>query len=195
MAAEPPAAPALADFGDLDALITRWESAPESSRRVRRVSLGATPADGNWLRTAFPDFGLYIFRHQNRLVAFRCAGAPPKLAPGGHRHDDNLAIEYRLDSEERRDPGSYVYTPSVSQRNRYRCAAAHDVPRRRGQSFATMSARLFDLNNMAPAQCLCWRPDAVAGEIRDQAGTILRIIRITGEALEIFDCVWSRASG
>jgi hypothetical protein len=188
-AAEPPAAPTLADFGDLDALMTRWESTPEPSRRVRRVSLGATSADGNWLRTAFPDFGLYIFRHQNRLVAFRCAGAPPKLAPGGHRHDDNLAIEYRLDSLVRRDPGSYVYTPSVSQRNRYRSAAAHDVPRRRGQTFAMMSARLFDLNDMAPAQCLCWRPDAVAGEIRDQSGTILRIIRITSEALEIFDCV------
>jgi hypothetical protein len=77
----------------------------------------------------------------------------------------------------------------VSQRNRYRSAAAHDVPRRRGQTFAMMSARLFDLNDMAPAQCLCWRPDAVAGEIRDQSGTILRIIRITSEALEIFDCV------
>jgi hypothetical protein len=138
---------------------------------------------------AFPEFGLYIFRHGPSLIAFRCKGAPPKGAPRGHRHDDNLAIEYRLGAHERRDPGSCVYTPSVETRNRYRAAAAHDVPRLRGVALADLGGGLFDLHEVAYAQCLCWRPEGVAGEVRGAFGSILRIVGVTEDALEIYDCV------
>lgn len=185
----PPATPPVADFGYLDELLGRWNSAPNSSRRVRRIPLGAPVDPASWSRAAFPDFGLFLFRQKDRLIAFRCAGAPPKSAPRGHRHDDNLAIEYRLGAGERRDPGSYVYTPSVATRNRYRGAEAHDVPRMQNLSLARVSASLFDVDELAHARCMCWRPDAVAGEVGVASGTILRIVRLTKDALEIYDCV------
>jgi hypothetical protein len=126
------------------------------------------------------------------LISFRCCGAPPKWAPRGHRHDDNLSVEYRLRSAERRDPGSFVYTPSIEMRNRYRAAAAHDVPRARGQPLAKFATAVFDFEQTA-GRCLCWRPDGVAGEVADAAGNVLRILQITQQELTIFDCVESSA--
>lgn len=182
--------PEAAHFGDLSALIARWGAAPEASRRVRRLPLGIDVKPDTWTQAGFPEFGLYVFKHnEGLLISFRCFGAPPLMAPSGHRHDDNLAVEYRFRSTERRDPGTFVYTPSVEQRNRYRAAAAHDVPRICGQSITTVGNALFELKQIAYAQCLCWRPNAVAGEIATSAGKILRILQISGQALAIYDCV------
>jgi hypothetical protein len=184
----PPVAPP-SDFGDGDALLAQWNAAPEEARRVRRLPFGLSLEARSWTRAAFPDFGLYVFRSEDRLVTFRCAGAPPAAAPRGHSHDDNLAIEYRLGPHDRRDPGSYVYTPDTDVRNRYRSAQAHDAPRLRGVSLTRFGDRLFDLDEVAHARCLCWRADAVAGEVKGPFGAILRIVRLTGDALEIYDCV------
>lgn len=180
--------PQPADFGDVEALIARWNGAPEHARRLRRIPFGAAIEPSAWSRAAFADFGLYVFRHGARLVAFRCAGAPPASAPRGHGHDDNLSIEYRLGAQERRDSGSYVYTPGIATRNQYRSAEAHDVPRIRGEALVK-SAGLFDVDEVVYAQCVCWRPNAVAGEVSGPAGTILRVLRLTADALEIYDCV------
>jgi len=183
----PPEAP-IDDFGDIDVLLAQWDAAPEEARRVRRLPFSPSLAARSWARAAFPDFGLYVFRNKDRLVAFRCAGAPPPNAPRGHRHDDNLAIEYRLGPQDRRDPGSYVYTPDANLRNRYRSAQAHDVPRLRGVPLTRFGDPLFDLDEIAHARCLCWRADAVAGEVSGPFGSILRIVRFTSDALEIYDC-------
>jgi hypothetical protein len=123
------------------------------------------------------------------LIAFRCAGPPPHGAPRGHRHDDNLGLEYRLGAVEWRDPGSFVYTPSIERRNAYRMASAHDVPRIRGQSVVNVDASLFDLHEAAHARCLYWHEDGVAGEVMYDSGTILRIVRLSADALSIYDCV------
>jgi len=130
-----------------------------------------------------------VFRHADLLISFRCCGAPSPAAPSGHRHDDNLAIEYRFASGQRRDPGSFVYTPSIEQRNRYRAAAAHDVPRARGQPLAINGSALFELKSNAHAQCLYWGANAVAGEISGLSGKILRILHISSHELTVFDCV------
>jgi hypothetical protein len=181
--------PAVADFGDLDALIARWQASPEASRRLRRIPFGVDVDPDSWQRKAFPDFGLYIFRYGKTLVAFRCAGPAPYAAPSGHRHDDNLAIEYRLGANEHRDPGTFVYTPSVKERNAYRAAAAHDAPRQRGIALTKIGANLFTLDEKACARCLCWGPDTVAGEVSGPSGTILRILHFSAQELSVYDCV------
>lgn len=184
----PASAPPLADFGVLDGLIARWQATPEASRRVRRLPFNV-PVE-RWARAAYPDFGLYVFRHDAALIAFRCGGEPPKGAPRGHRHDDNLGLEYRLGPAERRDPGSFVYTPSVAERNRHRSAMAHDVARAQGQPLAKLSADLFHLEISAYARCLCWRPDGVAGEVTGPAGTVvLRIVKLSATEMTVYDCV------
>lgn len=177
------------DFGDLDALQARWQATPESSRRVRRLPLGTHLDPAKWTRSSFPDFGLYVFRHDNGfLLTFRCLEAIPAIAPRGHTHDDNLAIEYRLDPVVARDPGSFVYTPSIELRNRYRSAAAHDVPRTRGEPVAAPGPDLFDLRHRYFAKCLAWKPDGVAGEINGPSGRVLRVIHFLHDEIVVWDC-------
>ena len=183
--------PATGDVGDLDALMARWQASPESSRRLRRIPLGPDVDPGSWRRSAFAEFGLYVFRHGDLLVVFRCAPAPLPTAPRGHRHDDNLSIEFRLGMEERRDPGSFVYTPGIKERNQYRTAAAHDVPRVRGQALAEVGSALFDFKLTADARCVYWRADGVAGEVSSRSGSILRILHFSAQDLAVYDCVAS----
>jgi hypothetical protein len=123
------------------------------------------------------------------FIAFRCVAAPSKDAPRGHMHDDNLAVEYRLGAAEQRDPGSFVYTPSVATRNCYRVAAAHDVPRVVGEPLTRVGSELFYLEQFAFAKCVVWRSDGVAGEIKTVSGRLLRLIKIERGAVCIYDCV------
>jgi hypothetical protein len=177
------------DFGDMAPLVERWNGAVDACRRVRHIPLGITIDPETWTRAAFPDFGFYVFRSGDLLLSFRCREASPATAPRGHRHDDNLAIEYRFKETERRDPGSFVYTPNIEQRNRYRAASAHDVPRVRGRPVAVFGKALFDLEEQAHARCLYWQKDGVAGEIAGPFGRILRILHLTPDHLSVFDCV------
>jgi hypothetical protein len=110
-------------------------------------------------------------------------------APSGHTHDDNLGLEYRLGTNNRRDPGSFVYTPDVARRNAYRAASAHDVPRAVDWEIAAPGTELFALNHRAYAKCLAWRPDGVAGEIRASRGRIVRIVRLSRSALIVTDFI------
>lgn len=185
----PAAAPPSADFGDLDTLVARWQATPDAARRARRVPLGANVAPESWTRAAFPEFGLYVLRRDAMLIAFRCCGAPPATAPGGHRHDDNLGLEYRLGPHERRDPGSFVYTPSLAERNRYRAAEAHDVARAQNRALTKFGADPFQFETLGHAHCLCWRPDGVAGEVATADGAVLRIVRLSAHEMTVYDCV------
>lgn len=185
----PTPASTFADFGDLDALMARWNAAPETSRRMRRFALREPASRSPWTRAAFPDFGLFVFTRGEDMVVFRCAGAPARGAPSGHRHDDNLGVELRLGAHQTRDPGSFVYTPSIERRNVYRAAAAHDAPRPRDASVAALTANLFELGEAGYARCLCWRPDAVAGELVWPGGSALRVIVFTQDDVRIYDAV------
>ncbi|RDV03134.1 heparinase II/III family protein [Undibacter mobilis] len=179
----------LADFGEPDAALKQWNEAPDGSKRLRHIELPRPVDPSTWTREAFPDFGLYVYRSGDLMVTFRCAGAPVEGAPRGHRHDDNLGVELRLGDYQRRDPGSFVYTPSVARRNAYRAAVAHDAPRPLGLTIATMKAGLFDLDESGFAHCLCWRPDTVAGELLWAGGSALRVIKFSHQDVRIYDCV------
>ncbi len=180
----------LQDFGDLGMIERKIAEIPESSRRVRRLTLPRAVEPSSWRRNAFPDFGLYIFRGEpDLLVAFRCWKGPAPGAPTGHSHDDNLGLEYRLGPVESRDPGSFVYTPSVKLRNAYRAASAHDVPRSADWELAKPGRELFVLDHRAFASCLAWGQDGVAGEIQAPWGRILRLIRLTHAEITVTDVI------
>lgn len=176
----------VSDHGDLDAVISMIAELPESCRRLRSIP---HPNGGSWQRAAFPIFGLYVFRDDACFIGFRCAPEPPRTAPLGHTHDDNLSIEYVIGDHERIDPGSYCYTPSLSLRDRYRSAAAHDVVRAVGWDLATPGPDPFSICHAAWATRLAWRPDGVAGEVRVPQGRLWRALRICQSCVEIWDGV------
>ncbi len=175
--------------GDLDAVIATIEALPADCRRRRHMDVAETAFGAAWRRSAFPAFGLYIFSAPGAFIAFRCAPRPPPGAPLGHTHDDNLGVEYVLGDERRIDPGSLCYTPSRMLRDRYRSAAAHDVPRAIGWDVAPPGDDLFELQHVAWARCLAWQPNGVAGEIAAPRGTITRALRLTANGIDIYDGV------
>jgi hypothetical protein len=177
------------DVGDPDAIAEQLLDLPERSRRMRRYPL--KPSSVPWRRTAYPQFGLYVFSREKDFVALRCAGQVGRGVPTGHRHDDNLAVEAMFDGRlVIADPGTYVYTAAPALRNQYRSAFVHDAPRSAGWSVAVIGKDLFALAQPHFASCTCWRPDAIAGSIVSPHGTLSRLIRFHPDAVEILDAAF-----
>jgi len=186
--AAPPESAEPAPFGDLDAAVARIATLPEEARRTRRIPFPHPVPREAWRRAAFPDFGVYVFRADALFVLFRCGGTIPATAPTGHRHDDDLGVEFLLgEGCYSFDPGTFVYTPDASVRNRYRSADAHDVPRAEGWEVAPPGADLFALPRRGTARCVAWGPRGAAGVLETPEGRLLRAVEIADDALLIHD--------
>jgi uncharacterized heparinase superfamily protein len=82
---------------------------------------------------AFPDGGFYVMRNDVDHVFIDCG--PVGLAGrGGHGHNDCLSFEAVLDGVHLvSDCGSFVYTRSFEERNRFRSTAYHNTPQIDGE--------------------------------------------------------------
>jgi hypothetical protein len=82
---------------------------------------------------AFDAGGAYVLRAARAHVFIDCG--PVGLAGrGGHGHNDILSFEADLDGTAVvSDAGSYVYTASFEDRNRFRATAAHNTPQIDGE--------------------------------------------------------------
>ena len=75
--------------------------------------------------SAFPDFGVYIYRYPRLWLAVRC-GSVGQKGRGGHAHNDQLALELCFDNIPFVvDPGTYLYTAVPDLRNNFRSTRAH----------------------------------------------------------------------
>jgi hypothetical protein len=128
----------------------------EAARAVRVRILSPDPVALAGLEpTAYPDFGLFIWRGARAFVSVRC-GPIGQNGRGGHAHNDQLAVEIEFDGVAfARDPGAFVYTPDPDARNAYRSALAHFVPREGTREPARMLAP-FRLEDRARAQALAF---------------------------------------
>ena len=89
----------------------------------------------------FPDGGFYVMRNAVDHVFVDCG--PVGLAGrGGHGHNDCLAFEAVLDGVHLvSDCGTFVYTASFAERNRFRSTAYHNTPRVDGQEINRIDPR------------------------------------------------------
>jgi len=104
--------------------------------------------------TAYPDFGIYVYQSPRMYLAVRC-GPIGQHCCGGHAHNDQFLIELTIDGKDwLADPGSYVYTPLVQQRDRYRSVMAHFAPRFENQEPGSLKQDVFRLGNQQQARVL-----------------------------------------
>jgi len=97
-------------FGQYAKII--WDSLPYSK------SLPTTKS--------FSDAGWYIIRHNNDYCFITC-GPNGQGGLGGHAHNDKLSFELMLDGQDVFvDPGTYVYTPYLLERNKFRSTEYHN---------------------------------------------------------------------
>ena len=134
---------------------------------------------------AYPDFGLYLWRNERSFVSVRC-GPIGQNGQGGHAHNDQLAVEIEIDGVAWvRDPGSFVYTPDLAARDRYRSVLAHFAPRR-GEAEPARLLAPFRLEDRAQAEVLCFGPDFV-GCHRGFGIVVHRRVAIVAGAIVIED--------
>jgi hypothetical protein len=116
-----------------------WLVGPEALAETERGEASA----------AFPEGGAFILRGGNDHVFVDCG--PVGLAGrGGHGHNDCLSFEATLDGTRIVvDSGTYVYTASAVERNRFRSTAAHNTPRVDGAEQNRIPESLWNLEDDA----------------------------------------------
>ena len=136
---------------------------------------------------AFTGMGCFIFRSPRLYLAVRC-GEIGIAGLGAHAHCDQLGIELVIDGTDHvRDPGTYIYTPSLVKRNAYRSASAHHVPRVAGREPANLALGPFDLRGAAAGECLYLGPRGFVGRHAGYGPWVYRIVAVGDEGISVFD--------
>jgi hypothetical protein len=136
---------------------------------------------------AFPGMGVYVMRSPRLYVAVRC-GEIGLAGLGGHTHCDQLTIELVIDGITRIcDPGTLIYTPLPDQRNTYRSAMAHHVPRVQGLELADLTRGVFDLRDCAEGQCLYFGSRGFIGRHYGYGEAIYRIVELHQDSILVCD--------
>ncbi|CAA7612242.1 heparinase II/III family protein [Magnetospirillum sp. SS-4] len=134
---------------------------------------------------AYPDFGLFLWRNARTFVAVRC-GPIGQNGQGGHAHNDQLSVEIEIDGVAwARDPGSFVYTADLAERDRYRSVMAHFAPRRGRDEPARLLAP-FRLEDRAHAEPIRFGDDFV-GRHMGFGSPVWRRVAIEDGAIVIED--------
>lgn len=143
--------------------------------RQQEYTLPLDGLDPNRLTvTAYPNFGLYIFRLLKSDALFfsiRC-GSIGQNGKGGHDHLDQLSIELHWNHQPLIiDPGTFIYTALPKKRNFYRSREAHFAPQIKSTTKSPpLSHGLFYLHQPQSGKVLHLSPQKFLGSLRDFSG-------------------------
>lgn len=155
-------APLWGDADDARALPLGGSAVNDHRYLPALLGIGGDPSEARWLlgstatkalparaSAAFSDGGVYVLASAVDHVVIDCG--PVGLAGrGGHGHNDCLSFEATLaGTRVITDSGSYVYTASAEERNRFRATAAHNTPRIDGAEQNRIPDSLWQLENDA----------------------------------------------
>jgi len=108
---------------------------------------------------AFPDTGIYLMRDEDLYLLGAC-GPVGTAGIGNHKHNDVLSFELHANGQDLFvDPGSFLYTPEPTWRNRFRSTAVHNtvmIDNLEQNRFG--EGGLFWLHVDATPRCLAWEP-------------------------------------
>jgi hypothetical protein len=109
---------------------------------------------------AFPDAGTYVMRHDDLYLLFNASGAGVN-GRGSHGHNDALSIDVSAcGSAFIVDPGSYVYTADLRERQRFRSTAYHSTVEVDGvEQNNTDEAVPFMIGDEAHPRVVSWESD------------------------------------
>jgi len=110
--------------------------------------------------TAFPHAGTYVMRKDDRYLCFNASGAGIN-GRGSHGHNDSLSIEVFASGKPFIvDPGTYVYTADLRQRQLFRSTAYHSTVTidRRDQN-TTNEELPFVIGDEAHPRVVEWKSD------------------------------------
>jgi hypothetical protein len=108
----------------------------------------------------FPDAGTYLMRHDDLYLLFNASGAGVN-GRGSHGHNDALSIDVSAcGSAFIVDPGSYLYTADLRERQRFRSTAYHStVEVDDVEQNTTEEAMPFMIGDEAHPRVVSWESD------------------------------------
>ena len=106
---------------------------------------------------AFPHAGTYVLRHEDLYLLFN-ANSSKQGRPGSHRHNDVLGLEISTCGRAFIvDPGTYVYTADLHERQLFRSTAYHSTVQIDDEEQQTMREEApFANGGEAAARVLVW---------------------------------------
>jgi hypothetical protein len=187
-------------FDDSSLMEMPWGVGDEIAWHDGLNSLSRKLPDRPLRSSAFRDGGVYILRNDHNHVFIDCG--PVGLAGlGGHGHNDALSFEAWLgDSPLILDPGSFVYTASIEERNAFRSTDKHNSPMIDGQEINRFVAfdNLWNLHDDAKAELISFESTPRGGHFvgrhrgygrLDGAVDVTREITLEGETLSVVDMI------
>jgi hypothetical protein len=159
--------------------------APPSRREVSFELPGLVPEQLSL--QFFPDFGLLVLRGGQTYLSLRCASHRPGNYTLGHYHDDDLALELNHGGADViADPGSYLYTPIRSARDRYRSAPAHASPRPEDRSAVELISP-FAIRFNATVRLVHCGPTGLAAVLEGPDWKAFRAVLIESSKITVVD--------
>ncbi|HKR61845.1 MAG TPA: alginate lyase family protein [Pyrinomonadaceae bacterium] len=114
----------------------------------------------------FPDAGIYVLRNGDDYLLLNASGAGLN-GRGSHGHNDALSIEVSACGRPFIvDPGTYVYTADLEERQLFRSTAYHSTVQIDDvEQNETSESSPFVIGNEAQPQLVSWFPDAERGSV------------------------------
>ena len=174
---------------------TSWEhvrnSITSTAGYQSKRTLILTPGGDNTLNlkaTAYPCFGIFLFRSPRVYMLIRC-GPVGQNGFGGHAHNDQLSLELNVDGQDWIiDPGSYIYTPIPCRRQHFRSVNSHFAPQHPDKLEPNpLDYGLFRLPDRAQAACIFFGLNGFAGSHVGWGIPIYRLIEIQPAVIAITD--------
>jgi hypothetical protein len=143
---------------------------------------------------AYPDFGLFVWKNGRTFLSVRC-GPIGQNGNGGHAHNDQLAVELEIDGIGWAvDPGTFVYTPDLAARDRYRSVRAHFAPRV-GEAEPARMVAPFALADTARAEVLHIGADGFLGRHHGYGQPVWRRVTVQDGCVVVEDSAGFLAPG
>lgn len=156
----------------------------------KEIHLYNDPGKANQLEgwCSFHDFGLYIFRKKALFLAVRC-GNNGQNNHGGHAHNDQLSfILYWNGRPVFIDPGTFIYTPLPTERNRFRSTRFHNTVAVEGlEQNNFLLETLFALQDQSKGRVVQLSANEIIGEHTGFPKKHRRSVRIDGERIRFID--------
>jgi hypothetical protein len=165
-------------------------TASETHEEIGKGSFGSGDLRKALGVATYPDFGLFVYKSTRVFLAIRC-GRGDVNQIGNHAHNDNLSFELAIDGNLLvTDPGTYVYTPLPSIRNRFRSTSMHNtlvIGNREQNDWNEGREGLFLLRDRSNPKVIQCRPTHFLGEHSGFGVPHRREMRITESGIRACD--------
>lgn len=135
----------------------------------------------------YPDFGIYVFKSSDFYLSV-FFGDVGQGGIGGHSHNDKLSFELQVKGVDYfRDPGTYIYTASVSKRNEFRSILAHNSPKVRGGEEPCSLSLPFQLESKLKCELLTSSNNSLSVSYIKDSVVIIRSFDVLEEVIIVTD--------